>query len=1239
MAKKILGYTIEIGGETTKLDKALSGVETSSKNVSKELREVDRALKFDPGNTVLLTQKQKLLADEIGNTSGKLDILKEASRQAYEQLERGEITEEQFRATQREVEKTENRLKYLEDQAKKTEGSLSNWDKVQDNIGKVGEKAEKAGKAFLPVTGAVVAAGGAAVGLAANFDSSMSQVQAVSGATAEDMEVLREKAREMGATTKFSASEAGDAMNYMAMAGWKTQDMLGGIEGIMNLAAASGEDLATTSDIVTDALTAFGMTAQDSTELADVLAAASSNANTNVSMMGESFKYVAPVAGSLGYSCQDTSIALGLMANAGIKASQSGTSLRAILTRMAAPPKEAAEAMSQLGLSLDDGNGKMYTMREVMDQLRAAFGDCQMDAGEFQASVAMLDEQLAAGEITQKKYDSELEALADNAFGAEGALKAQYAAAIAGKDSMSGLLAIVGASDDDYKKLCEAVDSASDSVEYNGQIYEGTAEKMAAVMQDNLAGQWTILKSQLEELGISFGELLMPAIQDVVGGIQDFVDWLNKLSPETKEQIIKMAALAAATGPVLIGFGKMSQGASALMKGAKLLTGHLPKLGKSIAATGTSATAAAGSTTALTGSLGMLVGGVGAVAAGVAIAGVASAAYVKHLDNEKLAADATYAAYRDLTNAAKEHKDASEESAQAAQEIVASYETNEEYADRLTEKLGALIEKEELSTTEKLQMKDAVDQLNELYPDLGLVYDENTGSVKDNTDEVIMNTEKLKENLEQAQTNARERAYLDAIQKQTEALVNSQMAYANASDATSYYREKMDECQQKMKELEDAGQKGSDEYNQLSQDFKLYSDSWNDSAKTLEGLHQSMGDSFEQLLLMQNQLDTGGLDEIGDGMIQSLDEAVKKAEEAGYSIPSHLTEGIYSKQDDPRDAAKFISSLMNFQDGVDSAGKFGGQIPQEMAYEMLTHNSNMDDATKAMNDLIEFSDALEGSRKAGQEIPEGMAKQITDNRTPLETNLLDLKQWILGVTKDTKDGVTTYSTDTMRSVESTISGSDADRRAQAKAGGVLSGLIGIDPVSPMRRMMIDIGDAISGSDADQTASTKGTDIRNGLDFSGMSGIAASTVGSINRSLDDLTTYKEINVSLRSSWAGNPNAQHADGGIFRTATLIPSLKGANHVVGEGGQAEAILPLNDFYRNLDDAVLSAMSRATFSVKETAAPADPSPAILQKMEEVCERLEKAFDVEVDMDGKKVARIVAPGVNRELGREAKKR
>lgn len=243
-------------------------------------------------------------------------------------------------------------------------------------ISSIAEKGLKATGAILTGTATAVGAlGAAAIKVGSDFEAAMSKVEAISGATGKELEELQAKAKEMGASTKFSATESAQAFEYMAMAGWKTEDMLDGIEGIMNLAAASGEDLAATSDIVTDALTAFGLSAGDSTHFADLLAKASSNANTNVGMMGETFKYVAPVAGALGYSAEDTAIAIGLMANSGIKASQAGTSLRSIMSRMAKPTDEVKAAMDTLGVSLTDDHGKMKSLNEIMGDLRNGFAD------------------------------------------------------------------------------------------------------------------------------------------------------------------------------------------------------------------------------------------------------------------------------------------------------------------------------------------------------------------------------------------------------------------------------------------------------------------------------------------------------------------------------------------------------------------------------------------------------------------------------------------------------------------------------------------------------------------------------------------------------------------------------------------------------------------------------------------------------------------------------------------------
>lgn len=306
MASRIKGITVEIGGDTTGLDKALKGMQSTLRTTQSSLRDVNKLLKLDPSNTELLTQKQKLLKDALGTTKEKLEALKQAQVQAKEQLESGTLGQDKYDALQREIVETEQELRRLQQEAATTNTALAKIDEIGGKMENVGNSIAGAGKKMMPLTTVIGGLGVAAVKTAADFDTAMSQVAAVSGATGEDLQALRDKAREMGEKTKFSASEAAEAMNYMAMAGWKTEDMLSGIDGVMSLAAASGEDLATTSDIVTDALTAFGLTAKDSGHFADILAAASSNANTNVSMMGETFKYCAPIAGALGFSAEDT---------------------------------------------------------------------------------------------------------------------------------------------------------------------------------------------------------------------------------------------------------------------------------------------------------------------------------------------------------------------------------------------------------------------------------------------------------------------------------------------------------------------------------------------------------------------------------------------------------------------------------------------------------------------------------------------------------------------------------------------------------------------------------------------------------------------------------------------------------------------------------------------------------------------------------------------------------------------
>ena len=385
---------------------------------------------------------------------------------------------------------------------------------LQDNARqwiKAGKQIERSGKAIAgvgtnltkTVTAPIAGIGVASVKLAADFEKGMSTVQSISGATGTDLEMLSKKAKEMGLKTKYSASESAEAFKYMAMAGWKAGEMADGIEGVMYLAGATGEDLAGTSDIVTDALTAFGMQAKDTNKFVDVLAQTANKSNTSVSMLGESFKYVAPVAGALKFNAQDVSTALGLMANSGIKASSAGTALRSLFTRMAKPTKESQTAMDALGISLTDSKGNMKSLDTIMRETRKSF----------------------AG-LTESQ-------------------KAQYAAALAGKTGMSGLLAIVNSADSDFNELSTAI--------YNS---DGACKKMYDTANNNLSGQLTILKSTIEGIGISFGERLLPYIKQGTEFIQRLADKFNSLTKAQQDTIIKVGLIAAAVGPAIFLFGR-----------------------------------------------------------------------------------------------------------------------------------------------------------------------------------------------------------------------------------------------------------------------------------------------------------------------------------------------------------------------------------------------------------------------------------------------------------------------------------------------------------------------------------------------------------------------------------------------------------------------------------------------------------------------------------------------------------
>lgn len=354
--------------------------------------------------------------------------------------------------------------------------------------------AKGAAAASAGITGALAASTAAG----ASFESQMSTVQAISQASESEMARLKALAKQMGIETKFSATEAGQGLEYMAMAGWDVDSMLAGLPGIMNLAAASEEDLGQVSDIVTDAMTAFNLEASRSAEFADVLAQASARSNTDVAMMGQTFKYVAPVAGALGFSIQDTATAIGLMANAGIKGEQAGTSLRAIFSRIVKPTAEAEAAMSRIGLTVSNSDGSMRSLDEILRDLRTGFAGL-----------------------------SESE-------------RASTAASLAGQEAMSGMLALINASGEDYEKLSDSIYHA-----------KGAAEEMAGVRMDNLKGDVTLLKSSAEGAGIAIYEGLSEPLRE---GVQTGTEWLNSFTESVEENLPTIRREVKSAGSVLMGF-------------------------------------------------------------------------------------------------------------------------------------------------------------------------------------------------------------------------------------------------------------------------------------------------------------------------------------------------------------------------------------------------------------------------------------------------------------------------------------------------------------------------------------------------------------------------------------------------------------------------------------------------------------------------------------------------------------
>ena len=578
MASRIKGITVEIGGDTTGLQNALKQVNSSIKSTQSALKDVNKLLKLDPTNTELLSQKQKLLKDAISATSEKLQSLKTAQEQAKSQLENGTLGQDKYDALQREIIETEQELQRLQQEAINSNETLCKIEAAGQKLQTVGNTIAGVGQKFLPVTAAVSALGTAAVKTTADFDSSMSQVQAtmgitkdsmsdLNGASVNTMDALRDLAKQMGAETAFSASECADAMNYLALAGYSTQEIYDTLPTVLNIAEAGDIDLASASDMVTDAMSALGMETSEADTMVDQMAKTASLTNTSVAQLGEGILTIGATARTVKGGTAELNTALGILANNGIKSAEGGTHLRNVILSLQNPTDKAASQMEALGISVYDSEGNMRSLNDIL--------------GDLNTSMEGMTAQEKSNIIGQIFNKTDLSAV-------------------------NALLANTG----------DAWDSLQQSIADSG----GAAQQMADTQLDNLSGQLTLLKSALEGLAISFGEILMPAIRAIVEKVQAFVDKLNSLDDAQKQTVVKIALIAAAIGPLLIALGKTISTVGSVMTGFSALTKGAAKLGVKLAGS-------TGSVTSLGSALGAIAGPVLAV---VAIVAVLAAAF-KHL--------------------------------------------------------------------------------------------------------------------------------------------------------------------------------------------------------------------------------------------------------------------------------------------------------------------------------------------------------------------------------------------------------------------------------------------------------------------------------------------------------------------------------------------------------------------------------------------------------------------------------
>lgn len=886
--------------------------------------------------------------------------------------------------------------KKVKDTAKESaDGAKKSWEESNQSTVASTESATSKMAGLMKKSAAVigvasVAAAKKTIDVGKSFEAGMSEVQAISGASGKDLEKLSAKAKQMGATTKFSATESATALKYMAMAGWKTNQMVSGLSGVMNLAAASGEDLGTVSDIVTDSMTAFGLKAKDSGHFADVLAKASSSSNTNVAMMGETFKYVAPLAGSMKYSIEDTATAIGLMANAGIKGSQAGTSLRSIITRLVKPPKDAATALNALGISTTKADGSMKPLRETMAELREKFSG-----------------------LTESQ-------------------KASYASSIAGQEAMSGLLAIVNASDSDFNKLQKAIDNSS-----------GAAKKQADVVNNNLQGALYDLGSVAESVGIGIYEDIKTPLTKAVGvgtaqlrilsnklkkgGIKEIVP---KEAINTVENLGKVAMVAGkggvkvlAASTKLLGdnmgaviplatsfmgawagvkvFNTASKGVTALttafsalktMEQANAITlvaqqGGLTALQTVVGIfTGkiSLATAATGTFNAACTALGGPVG-LGVVAVGALVAGVA--AYTLTQKKAVTEADRYYSSCTKLKKKQEEMAASIKSLHKENQKNVDSTRANGVQADQLYQRLTKLMNVEHKSAGTKAQIASVVKQLNELLPGLNLEYDKEADKLNKSTSAIKKNIAALKE---QAMAKAYQKGMESVASKVAKADIENEKAIKKKTEATNKYNaavEKMNQVTAKVNQRKITT--SSDEYKKASNDLTKYYDAMMTANKAVEQSGKNLNAAQKELTTYTDKYtaQTNYTE-----YLKSLDDLAKQAKIKASDIPKSVGEGIKQGVYANPTSGKELKSLIKLDDLVNSdqlakMQEQGMKIPQYLAQGISDGSVSFKTAATQLGNAINWEDLIQQVKDKGKEVPDSIAQGISSGQYAVPTSI------------------------------------------------------------------------------------------------------------------------------------------------------------------------------------------------------------------------------------------------------------